>query len=159
MRSGRLHEPAGAIDAGPIVRFTMSLQMACLEQHPRAGLRRHMPTAWHRVCRLPSLPEKTNAEDDEVVAFRDSSGGKKLMRNGAGNVLGPLRKGAREATDQVKQTAAEVTRVITDTIQDEASRLFHDQRGRVAKRVERLGRVARQAAHALHAVKMDAVAD
>ena len=81
------------------------------------------------------------------------------LRRRATGVAGTLRKGARAATDQVKQTAAEVTRVITDTLQDEASRLFYQQRGRAAKRVARLGKVARQAAHALHAVKMDGVAD
>ena len=99
-----------------------------------------------------------------MVAFRNSN---LVRRSGRGDesssrasgMTRKLREGARAATDQVKQTAAEVTRVITDTLQDEASRLFYDQRGQAAKRVARLGKVARQAAHALHAVKMDGVAD
>lgn len=99
-----------------------------------------------------------------MVAFRNSN---MVRRSGRGDesssrasgMTRKLREGARAATDQVKQTAAEVTRVITDTLQDEASRLFYDQRGQAAKRVARLGKVARQAAHALHAVKMDGVAD
>ena len=99
-----------------------------------------------------------------MVAFRNSN---MVRRSGRGDesssrasgMTRKLREGARAATDQVKQTAAEVTRVITDTLQDEASRLFYDQRGRAAQRVARLGKVARQAAHALHAVKMGGVAD
>jgi hypothetical protein len=99
-----------------------------------------------------------------VVAFRNS---KVVRRSGRGDessarasgMTKKLREGAQAATDQVRHTAAEVTRVITDTLQDEASRLFYDQRGRAAKRVARMGKVARQAAHALHAVKMGGVAD
>ena len=103
-----------------------------------------------------------------MVALRNANFSKRSGRSGGGGSRGGrgqrssdnnLLNGARAATDQVKNTAVELTRAVGETLREEASRLFDDQRERGAKRIVRTSRLARQAAHALHAVKLAAPAE
>ena len=70
-----------------------------------------------------------------------------------------IKDGVRGATDELKSQAAELTRAVTESVKEQAEQVFDRQRDRTARRVSKLGRVVHQAAHGLHAVRMDAVAD
>lgn len=67
--------------------------------------------------------------------------------------------GTAEAAGQVRQQLAEVADGIAQSVRDEAERLIEQQRDAAAAKVERVGRVVHQAAHALRAVRMDPIAD
>ena len=75
------------------------------------------------------------------------------------DVASDLRSGTRRATKQAKRQVNEVVRAIVDTVHEEAERLFDAQRDLAASKVERVGKMVHQASHALHAVRMDGVAD
>jgi len=81
------------------------------------------------------------------------------LKDRAADVAVAVRDGAGSAAGQVKQKAAVMTRAITGTIKEEAERLFDEQKGRAAAKVGRYGKVIHQAAHALHAVKADGLAE
>ena len=83
----------------------------------------------------------------------------RALKERAGDVVERVASGARTTAEQMKQKAAEITEEITGTIRDEAERLFDEQKGKAASKVNRFGKVMHQAAHALHAVKADGVAD
>ena len=52
-----------------------------------------------------------------------------------------------------------MVKAIVDTVHEEAERLFDEQRDRAASKVQKVGKMVHQASHALHAVRMDGVAD
>jgi hypothetical protein len=81
------------------------------------------------------------------------------VRKQVKGVAGQVKSGAIEATRGVKQEVLDVSRAVADTVNQEAERVFDEQRDRAAAKVSRVSKVARQTAHALHAVRMDAVAD
>jgi hypothetical protein len=81
------------------------------------------------------------------------------LKERAAEVVGSVRESAGTAAEQVKQKATEMSRAITGTIKEEAERLFDEQKGKAASKVTRFGKVMHQAAHALHAVKADGLAD
>ena len=83
----------------------------------------------------------------------------KELKGRAADAIGSLREGADSAADQVKRKATDVTRAITGTLKEEAERLFDEQKSKAASKVTRYGKVVHQAAHALHAVKADGLAD
>jgi hypothetical protein len=83
----------------------------------------------------------------------------KQFKRRAADAAGTVRDGAGGAVEQVKQKAADVTRAITNTLRDEAERLFDEQKGKAASKVGRYGKMIHQVAHALRAVKADPVAE
>ena len=94
----------------------------------------------------------TDGGEDVVEQLR-------ALKQRAGDVVETVASGARTTAEQMKHRAAEMTEAITSTIRDEAERLFDEQKGKAASKVGRFGKVMHQAAHALHAVKADGVAD
>jgi hypothetical protein len=83
----------------------------------------------------------------------------KQLTDRAGEVAGVVRDNAGNAARQVKDKATEMTRAITSTIKEEAEHLFDEQKGKAASKVKGYGKVVHQAAHALHAVKADGLAE
>ena len=81
------------------------------------------------------------------------------VRQQVGDVTSDLKNGAKRARKHVKRQVDEVVQTILDTVHEEAERLFDAQRDRAASKVERVGKMVHQASHALHAVRMDGVAD
>jgi len=80
------------------------------------------------------------------------------VKDGASEVAGYVTSGARAATRQVRQTAGELTNAVVSTLEDEAERLFEQQKDRAVSRVASISKLADRTAHALHAVKADPVA-
>lgn len=74
-------------------------------------------------------------------------------------VASGLRTSATRAKKQVKRQVNDVVKAIVDTVHEEAERLFDEQRDRAASKVQKAGKMIHQASHALHAVRMDGVAD
>ena len=74
-------------------------------------------------------------------------------------VASDLRTGAKRARKQVKRQVNDVVKAIVDTVHEEAERFFDERRDRAASKVEKVGKLVHQASHALHAVRMDGVAD
>ena len=83
----------------------------------------------------------------------------KQFRERAAEVAGTVRDGAGNAVEQVKQKTADVTKAIGSTLREEAERLFDEQKGKAASKVERYGKMIQQVAHALRAVKAEPVAE
>ena len=81
------------------------------------------------------------------------------LQSAAADMAGRLRETSRETAGQAKEKVAEMTRVITDTVKEEAERLFNGQKEKASSKVDRVGKSLNQAAHALRAVKADAVAE
>src|SRR5829696_8013422 len=92
-----------------------------------------------------------------------SAGGRKKVssraRGGAGSAIEYVKEQTQNATRHVKEGAGELARTIAETAQEEAGRLYQRHKGRAVSRVNRLGKVARQTAYALHAVKADTAAE
>lgn len=88
----------------------------------------------------------------------DVVGQLRQLKQRAAEVAENVGSRAADVTGQLKEKAAEMSRAVTDTIKDEAERLFDEQKGKAASKVARYGKVIHQAAHALHAVKADALA-
>jgi Mg2+ and Co2+ transporter CorA len=74
-------------------------------------------------------------------------------------VASDLRTTAKRAKKQAKRQVNDVVKAIVETVHEEAERLFDERRDRAAAKVEKLGKMVHQASHALHAVRMDGVAD
>lgn len=70
-----------------------------------------------------------------------------------------LKTGAVHARKQLKRQVNDVVKTIVDTVHEEAERLFDEQRDRAASKVAKVGKMVHQASHALHAVRLDGVAD
>jgi DNA transposition AAA+ family ATPase len=115
----------------------------------------------------------TRAKEFHVIAMRrsksssSSSSSKssdgpvqvlKQIKKQAGNIAADVRDGVIAAKDEVKKEIGDAAESVMRTIREEAEELFEDRRGSVASRVSKFGKVVHQAAHALHAVKMDGVA-
>lgn len=83
----------------------------------------------------------------------------KGLKGRAADAAGSIRATAGSAVQQVKQKATDMTRAIQGTIQEEAERLFEEQKGKAASKVARCGKLIHQAAHALNAVNADGLAD
>ncbi len=81
------------------------------------------------------------------------------VRQKAAGVAERVRAGTRDVKEQVMQKASELTRAVTDGVKEEAERFFDEQKGKLGSKVQRVSKVINQAAHALHAVKADAVAE
>ena len=81
------------------------------------------------------------------------------LKDKAAQVAQQISSGAKAAREQVMQKAAEVTRAVADGVKEEADRIFNDQKGRIGTKVDRWGKAIHQGAHALRAVKAEAVAD
>ena len=80
------------------------------------------------------------------------------VKQGATEVIQSARQGARSAAKRVRKTAGELTDALRATLQDEAEELYERHKGTAVSQVERFGRIADQAGHALHAVKADTLA-
>lgn len=81
------------------------------------------------------------------------------VREGASEALHYVRDQTAAATQQAKESATEVANAILETVQDEAERFYGRHKKRAVSKVSGLGKVAKQTAHALHAVKADAAAE
>jgi hypothetical protein len=92
---------------------------------------------------------------------RDDAGDDTIqhVKERAAEVANYVKSSTRAATQQVKETAAEMARAIGETVKEEAERLFEEQRDRVSSRAVKVGKATRQVAHALKAVRLDAVAE
>ena len=70
-----------------------------------------------------------------------------------------IREGAVETASEAQKQLRKSMRSIAKSIQQEAEGAFEDQREAAASKVAKVGKAVGQAAHALHAVKMDGVAE
>src|SRR5687768_2203987 len=89
----------------------------------------------------------------------DHAGHGELMSrvtDGAAEMIDYAKTKARSAAREVKRNVRDVTRALAETAQDEAERLYKRHKGRAVSKVNSLGKIAKQTAHALHAVKADA---
>jgi len=100
-----------------------------------------------------------------MVAMNGSGGRKEhndllsRVATGASEALNVVKDQTRAATREVKRNATEVARAVVDSAQDEAERLYVRHKSRMGSKVGRLGKAAKQTAHALHAVRADAAAE
>ena len=95
-------------------------------------------------------------------AHRDGAGDEvtiQEVKERAAEVANYVKSSTRAARKQLKETAAEMARAIRETVKEEAERLFEEQRDRVSSRAVKVGKATRQVAHALKAVRLDAVAE
>lgn len=115
-----------------------------------SALRRNSGAYSHTPSRGSSRGASRRGGDDDV--FRE-------VKERAADVVQRLRSGTGAAKEQVMQKAAEVTRAVADGVREEAERFFDEQKGRLGNKVQGVGKMIHQAAHALHAVKADGVAD
>ena len=83
----------------------------------------------------------------------------RLVRERAADVADRVISGTRDVKEQVMQKAADLTRAVSEGVKEEAERFFDEQKGRLGTKVDRVAKVINQAAHALHAVKADGVAE
>jgi len=92
---------------------------------------------------------------------RDGGGDQVLSRvkDGASEALHYVKDQTRAATQLAKENATQVAKALVETVQDEAERLYGRHKSLGVSRVGGLGKVAKQTAHALHAVKADAAAE
>jgi hypothetical protein len=81
------------------------------------------------------------------------------VREGASGALQSVMQSAQSVTEQIKETTGEVTGAVFDTLLDEADRIYRKQKKPAISRIDSLSKMADRAAHALHAVKADGVAD
>jgi hypothetical protein len=81
------------------------------------------------------------------------------VKERAAEVANYVKSSTRAATQQFKETAGDMARAIQETVKEEAERLFEEQRGRASSKAEKVGKVVRQTAHALRAVRLDSVAE
>ena len=81
------------------------------------------------------------------------------VREKAADVAQRLVSGTREVKEQVMAKTSEVTRAVADGVKEEAERFFDEQKGKLAGQAKSAGKMINQAAHALHAVKADSVAE
>jgi ElaB/YqjD/DUF883 family membrane-anchored ribosome-binding protein len=81
------------------------------------------------------------------------------VREQAALMAGRVVDGTREVKEQVMQKASELTRAVADGVREEAEKFFDEQKGKLGTKVDRVGKMINQAAHALHAVKADPVAE
>jgi len=91
-----------------------------------------------------------NAGADDVL--RD-------MRERAADMAERVVSGTREVKEQVMQKASELTRAVADGVREEAEKFFDEQKGKLGDKAKRVGKAINQAAHALHAVKADPLAE
>jgi hypothetical protein len=103
----------------------------------------------------PRSPARGNA------AARGGKGDDVLrdVREKAATVAQQIVSGTSAVKEQVMRKAAEVSRAVADGVKEEAERMFDEQKGKIGTRVDRFEKIIHQAAHALHAVKADGVAD
>jgi len=115
-----------------------------------SGLRRHTgntsPAPRGRAGR------SRDTSDTPEVVLRE-------VRDKAADVAQRLANGTREVKEQVMQKASELSRALADGVKEEAERFFDEQKGKLAGQAKSAGKMINQAAHALHAVKADGVAD
>ena len=83
----------------------------------------------------------------------------RLVRVKAADVAGRVISGTREVKEQVMQKAADLTRAVAEGVREEAEKFFDEQKGRLGTKAQRVAKAINQAAHALHAVKADNIAD
>ncbi len=88
------------------------------------------------------------------LTVRVAEGATEAMRS----VRHSVRHGARSAAKRVRETAGEITEALRTTLQEETEDLYERHKGTAVSQVKQIGRIADQAAHALHAVKADTVA-
>jgi hypothetical protein len=69
------------------------------------------------------------------------------------------RAGVKSAVRQAKRQVGEATQAVSDLLKQEAEQLYDRKKNLAVAKVSRAGKVARQVAHAMHAVNADAVAD
>ena len=82
-----------------------------------------------------------------------------LVREKAADVAGRVINGTREVKEQVMQKAADLTRAVSEGVRDEANKFFDEQKGKLGAKAHRVAKAINQAAHALHAVKADNIAE
>jgi hypothetical protein len=77
----------------------------------------------------------------------------------AAGAVGYVKDQALVASRQAKQSARDAAQALLVTARDQVEQVYGRHKGRLVARVNRVGTVVKQAAHALHAVKADAAAD
>ena len=82
-----------------------------------------------------------------------------VVASGARNALSYVKEHAQVATQEATRGASEVAHALFETAQDEAERFYDRHKSGAASKVGRLGKAAKQTAHALHAVRADTAAD
>jgi len=108
------------------------------------------------AMRETGIQSRSGGSDDEVPDVVELL---QDLQSAAGDVVGRLRESTRETAGQAKEKVAEMTRAITGSLKEEAERLFDEQKEKASGKVGRVGKSLNQAAHALRAVKADAVAE
>jgi hypothetical protein len=81
------------------------------------------------------------------------------VKEGATEAFHYVKAQTRAATQRAKEKASQVAKVLVESVQDEAERLYGWHKALAVSRISGLGNVAKQTAHALHAVKADAAAE
>jgi hypothetical protein len=81
------------------------------------------------------------------------------VRDMAADMAERVVSGTREVKEQVMQKASELTRAVADGVKEEAEKFFGEQKGKLGDKAKRVGKAINQAAHALHAVKADPLAE
>ena len=104
------------------------------------------------VAMSESRLQRSSGRRSEPDPLRD-------VREKAAEVARRVANTASVAKEQVMRKAADMTRAVTDGVKEEAERFFDQQKGRLGEKVERVSKAIHQAAHALHAVKADGVAE
>jgi hypothetical protein len=91
----------------------------------------------------------------------EQSGGSQIVGHGANNGAGMadhVMENIRAAKEKVMQTTGKMSSAIGQTLKEEGERLFEKKKGRVVSRISGAGKLVKQVAHALRAVKADGVA-
>jgi hypothetical protein len=116
-----------------------------------------------------NLPAKRTQQHAAKHHAANGSGGRRdagrddvtiqQVKERAAEVASYVKSSTRAATQQLKETAAEMARAVRETVKEEAERLFEEQRGKMSSKAAKVGKVVRQTAHALRAVRLEAVAE
>jgi hypothetical protein len=116
-------------------------------------MRTNLPSkrpAGHQQSNGSGRHPESGGDDERVI---------EQVKERAAEVANYVKSSTRAATRQLKETADEVTRAIKETVKEEAERLFEEHRDLAASKAAKAGKVTRQVAHALKAVRLDAVAE
>jgi hypothetical protein len=81
------------------------------------------------------------------------------LRHQAKDLGHEIKSVARETTSDLKQEVGRISQAVSDTVKDEAQRLFDERREAVTSKVGVAAKLARQVGHALRAVRLENAAE
>lgn len=81
------------------------------------------------------------------------------IKHGATDLVKQTRQGTRSAAAELKRTAGEASDAVLSTIKEEADKFCEKQKSTAVAKVDRMRKLGKQAAHALHAIRADNLAD